>query len=139
MSNQSSINQTRALGERIEKYRLLKNITQDALADDAGIGVRTLRRVEAGESGTIDTLLRILNALDLPVELEDLIPDHTIRPIERARQTKTERSRATTQHRKKNLVSGRGPLHEKSVPSGSGGGEYPSKGDVRPSWGDGKR
>lgn len=139
MSNQSYINQMRALGERIEKYRLLKNITQDALADDAGIGVRTLRRVEAGESGTIDTLLRILNALDLPAELEDLIPDHTIRPIERARQTKTERSRATTQQRKDHVATGRASLHGTSVTSGSRGGKYPSKGDVRPSWGDGKR
>jgi transcriptional regulator with XRE-family HTH domain len=49
MSEQTSINQMRALGERIEKYRLLKNITQDALAEDAGIGVRTLRRVESGD------------------------------------------------------------------------------------------
>ena len=129
----------RALGERIEKYRLLKNVTQDALAEDAGIGVRTLRRLESGESGTIDTLLRILNALDVPVGLEDLIPDHSVRPIERARQTKKERSRATTQRSKDSPDSGRGHLHAKGAPSGGRGGEYPSKGGTRPSWGDGKK
>jgi transcriptional regulator with XRE-family HTH domain len=118
----------RALGERIEKYRLLKNITQDALAEDAGIGVRTLRRVESGESGTIDTLLRILNALKLPVGLEDLIPDHNVRPIERARQTKKERIRATTSRGKDSLDSGRGHYHTKGAPSGSRGGGIPPKG-----------
>ena len=40
------------LGARLAKIRLSRNITQEALAREAGIGVRTLRRLEAGGSCT---------------------------------------------------------------------------------------
>lgn len=120
----------KSLGERIEKYRLLKNITQADLADDAGIGERTLRRLEAGEGGTIDTLMRVLNALEIPEGLEDLVPDHTIRPIERIRQTKTERSRATTPRAKST-----NPMRGKQ----GGRTQIRPEKHAQPRWGDGKK
>lgn len=37
------------LGHRLAKLRLSRNVTQRRLADDAGIGLRTLRRIEADQ------------------------------------------------------------------------------------------
>ena len=35
-------------GQRLAQARLARNITQEALAREAGIGLRTLRQLEAG-------------------------------------------------------------------------------------------
>ena len=82
-SNRSPSKHERIVGQRVERLRLSRNITQADLAEQAGIGIRTLRRLEAGEGGTLDTFFRILSALKLDGNVELLIPDPAIRPIER--------------------------------------------------------
>ena len=62
-------------GSRLARLRLSRNVTQSMLAEDAGIGVRTLRRLEAGEPSTLDTFLRIALALDLGDAILGAIPD----------------------------------------------------------------
>ena len=64
------------------------------LAEDAGVGVRTLRRLEAGEPSTLDTFLRVALALDLGDTILGAIPTGHIRPIERVSRTGLERQRA---------------------------------------------
>ncbi len=71
------------MGSRFAKIRLSRNITQEHLAERAGIGVRTLRRIEAGHPSTLDSFLRIAQALELDDHLLNAIPSHDIRPIER--------------------------------------------------------
>jgi len=83
------------LGEQLERHRLLQNIAQTDLAEKAGISARTLRRLESGEGGTLDSFIRLLIALNIDSNLSVLIPDSTIRPMERVRQTKKERVRAS--------------------------------------------
>lgn len=85
----------RSLGERLEKTRLHLNISQSDLAKSAGISERTLRRLESGEGGTVDSLMRVLTALGLDDNLTNLVPDYAVRPVERARDAKTERRRAS--------------------------------------------
>ena len=74
---------------------MLQNIAQTDLAEKAGISARTLRRLESGEGGTLDSFIRLLIALNIDSNLSVLIPDSTIRPMERVRQTKKERVRAS--------------------------------------------
>ena len=83
------------MGEALEAFRLAGNITQKDLADKAGIGKRTLRRLEAGEGGTLDSLVRVLSALGLEDNLGLLIPKQDIRPMERAGVSGKQRQRAT--------------------------------------------
>lgn len=83
------------LGERLERNRLLQNIAQTDLAKKAGISTRTLRRLESGEGGTLDSFIRLLIALNIDSNLSMLIPDSTIRPMERVSQSKKERMRAS--------------------------------------------
>ena len=82
------------IGERLAKLRLSRNVTQANLAEKAGIGVRTLRRFEAGEPSTLDTFLRVAAALDLRDAILSVLPEGEIRPIERVSKRGGERKRA---------------------------------------------
>ena len=82
------------LGARLAKIRLSRNITQEALAREAGIGLRTLRRLEAGGSCTLDSFLRIVAVLGLTDHLLSAVPAQDIRPIERISARRSERKRA---------------------------------------------
>ena len=72
-----------ALGRRIEQIRLARNITQPQLAQEAGISARTLRNVEKGGGVSFDTFIRVLIALGIQHNLETLLPDPSVRPVER--------------------------------------------------------
>ncbi len=72
------------IGPRQARLRMSRNVTQSMLAKDAGISLRTLRRLEAGTPSTLDTFLRVAIALDFGEAILDAIPNGQIRPIERA-------------------------------------------------------
>ncbi len=82
------------IGSRLARLRLSRNVTQSMLAEDGGIGVRTLRRLEAGEPSTLDTFLRVALVLDLGDAVLGAIPTGEIRPIERVSRIRSERQRA---------------------------------------------
>lgn len=69
------------LGKRIEQLRIRKNLTQAQLAKEAGVGKRTLERIESGHSAQLTTFISILRALDLVDNLLDLIPDQEKSPM----------------------------------------------------------
>ena len=82
------------IGYRLARLRLSRNVTQATLAEDAGISLRTLRRLEAGDPSTLDTFLRVALALDLGDAILGAIPTGQIQPIERVSRTGSERRRA---------------------------------------------
>ena len=82
------------VGRRLAKLRLARNVTQEALANEAGVAVRTLRRLEAGQPSSLDSFLRIAIALGLGDELVAALPASDIRPIERMDMRGGERRRA---------------------------------------------
>jgi len=84
----------RALCERLEALRLTQNRTQADLAAEAGIGVRTLRRLEKGDGVAFDTLIRVMIALGLQDQLSSFLPDPSVRPMERLGASRQERQRA---------------------------------------------
>jgi transcriptional regulator with XRE-family HTH domain len=83
-----------ALCERLESIRLSRNITQRELAKEAGVSPRTIGRLAGGEGVSLDTFIRVLTALKIQQSLESLLPDPTVRPIERVGPTARERRRA---------------------------------------------
>lgn len=85
------------IGSRLAQLRLSRNVTQSMLASDAGIGVRTLRRLEAGQPSTLDSFLRVALALDLGDAILGALPTGEIRPIERVSRRRSERRRARPQ------------------------------------------
>lgn len=62
----------RGIGSRARAVRLSRNMTQDDLADRAGVGVASIRRFEKDGTTTLDTLSRIACALDAGKDLDDV-------------------------------------------------------------------
>ena len=68
------------LGRKIKEYRIMKEMSQQDLEDKTGVSIRSISRVERGESMQLDTLFKILLALDLGDNIDLLVPDQTKRP-----------------------------------------------------------
>ena len=84
-----------SLCSRLESERLQRNITQAELARQAGISVRTVRRMEKGEGISLATFIRVLKALQLEDRLEALLPPQEISPIQRVSKSTYVRERAS--------------------------------------------
>jgi len=82
------------LGERISRYRLNRNLTQDALAREAGVSLATLQRMEAGRSSQLTNLVRVLRALNLLDNLDVLIPEPPESPLQQIKLEGRKRRRA---------------------------------------------
>ena len=83
------------LGERIERYRIAAGLTQAELAEQAGIGKRTLERVEAGRGAELATLIRVLRALNALEGFERLLPELPPSPIEQLKLRGRQRQRVS--------------------------------------------
>src|SRR5258708_26801540 len=70
-----------ALGQRIRRLRLMRNMDQQATADKAGVSEKALRNLEAGRGSTVETLLRVLKALEYLQGIEMLAPEATVDPL----------------------------------------------------------
>lgn len=64
----------RIMGKRLETRRIRFNLTQAELAKAAGIGKRTLERLESGETVQSVVLLKVLQQLDLLEPVLHAIP-----------------------------------------------------------------
>ncbi len=83
------------LGSRLERTRLERNVTQQHLADQAGVGISTLKRLEGGGGTTLANTIRVLRALELLEGLELAIPEPAASPIERLKLAGRRRRRAS--------------------------------------------
>src|ERR1035437_2987773 len=70
-----------ALGERVRRLRLARNVDQRATAGKAGISEKALRNLESGHGSTVETLLRTLKALGYVQGIEMLAPEATVDPL----------------------------------------------------------
>ena len=73
------------LGQRLERYRLNRDLTQETLAHEAGVSLRTVVRLEQGESVQLSTLIRVLRALRLLANIDSLVPEPPISPIQQVK------------------------------------------------------
>lgn len=83
------------LGERIARHRIEAGLTQGELAERAGIGKRTLERVEAGRGAELVTLIRVLRTLNALDGLERLLPELPPSPIEQLKLRGKQRQRVS--------------------------------------------
>ena len=85
-----------ALGERIARLRLSKNLTQQQLAEQAGLGLRTVQRLELGAAATqLSGFVRVCRVLGLVEKFEALVPDEAASPMGQLKQRGRNRQRAT--------------------------------------------
>ncbi len=83
-----------SLGEQLRAERLRKNLTMDDVATLAGISVNTVRALETGKGGRVESLIRITQALSRTAWLETFRPAVKISPLQIA-QGKPKRQRAS--------------------------------------------
>jgi transcriptional regulator with XRE-family HTH domain len=83
------------LGRRLAGVRLERNWTQGFLATEAGVSRATVRRLESGHSTQLTNLLRILRALGLAGNLEGLVPQPEVRPLDALEREGRRRRRAS--------------------------------------------
>jgi transcriptional regulator with XRE-family HTH domain len=83
------------LGERVARHRIEAGLTQAELAERAGIGKRTLERVEAGLGAELVTLIRILRSLNATEGFERLLPELPASPIDQLKLRGKQRQRVS--------------------------------------------
>jgi transcriptional regulator with XRE-family HTH domain len=69
------------LGRRLQQLRLSRNIDQRTVAEKAGIARASLQNLEAGRGSSVQTLLRVLKALNYLEGIEALAPQPTVNPL----------------------------------------------------------
>jgi len=79
--SQTPVELQQALGERLRRLRLRRNLDQLQAAAKAGISEKALRNLEAGRGSTVETLLRVLKALDAVAGLDALAPPASVSPL----------------------------------------------------------
>ena len=84
------------MGNRIRRYRLQQNRPLQEVARDAGVGLRTAVRAEAGENPTLATVVKLLRALGRLDSLDAFLPPALPSPIEMAKLRGRVRERAGT-------------------------------------------
>jgi len=83
------------VGQLIARRRLAQQMTQAELAEQAGIGKRTLERVEAGQTAQFSTMIRIFRVLGLLPKLDQMLAEPPLRPLEAAARKGKARQRAS--------------------------------------------
>lgn len=85
----------RELGGRLQKERLNQNLSQDALANEAGVSRKTVTNLENGAGGTLGTFVAVLRALGQLSSLDAFLPQPEISPMQLLELRGKERQRAT--------------------------------------------
>lgn len=70
------------LGGRIRDYRIRMELTQGELADKSGVSMGTVVRIEQGKAVSTLLLITILRTLGVLENLETLLPELGISPIQ---------------------------------------------------------
>lgn len=87
---------TRAVAERARALRLLRNQTQQGLAERAGVSLGSLKRFERTGAIAFESLVRIAIALDATGELETWFAPPPFRTIDEAIARQKPRRRGRT-------------------------------------------
>lgn len=90
----------RRLGEQLQRIRLARNLDQRTVAERAGVSVRALRNLEAGQGSTLATFVRVLKALERTDLLTSFVETPTVNPLELLRKP-VERQRASSARKRK--------------------------------------
>ena len=70
------------IGKRLKSYRIRKNLSQKELASRAGISTLSVQNLEKGRFVTMVTFISILRMLKLLGNIETLVPELPISPVE---------------------------------------------------------
>ena len=69
------------LGNRLARVRKQHGYIQAQLAKEAGIGVATLKRMEGGQGGQLESWIKVAQALRMAESINTLLPEHFDSPM----------------------------------------------------------
>ncbi|MWN32282.1 MULTISPECIES: helix-turn-helix domain-containing protein [unclassified Gilliamella] len=93
------------LCRRIKMARIEKNLSQQELAKKSEIGIATIKRIEHGESITLQTLISVLRGLDELDQLNNLLAYNEVIHNSSIEQPKRKRKQKTTKTEKVNVLT----------------------------------
>ncbi|WP_300886286.1 helix-turn-helix domain-containing protein [uncultured Duncaniella sp.] len=70
------------IGDKIRALRLRQNITQVNLASDAQVSLSSVKKIEKGQIGSFDSLIRVLRVLGKLDVLQQLVEEEEMSPNE---------------------------------------------------------
>ena len=70
------------IGKRLKALRLKQNITQQRLAEESGVSLSTVKKIENGEIRSFDSLVRVLRTLGKLDVLRPLVEEEQLSPSE---------------------------------------------------------
>jgi transcriptional regulator with XRE-family HTH domain len=88
------------LGTHLRTLRLRRDLTQQQLAERAGLALGAVKNAERGRGARVRTLLRMLKALGRADWIDTLAPEISVSPLQMLRST-AQRQRAYSPRRKK--------------------------------------
>jgi transcriptional regulator with XRE-family HTH domain len=84
------------IGERLAALRLARDLTQRQVAEEAGLGLRTVQRLEQGAAAThLSGFIRVCRVLGLVERLDTFIPEPPVSPMAQLQQQVHKRRRAS--------------------------------------------
>ncbi|MBI3886728.1 MAG: helix-turn-helix domain-containing protein [Opitutae bacterium] len=85
------------LGARLARLRLARNMTQQQLAEQAGLGLRTVQRLELGAAATqLSGFVRVCRVLGLVERFDALVPESAASPMAQLESQGRKRQRASS-------------------------------------------
>lgn len=84
------------LGRRLARVRKQQGYTQIRLAEEAGLGVATLRRIEAGQDSQMESWLKLLKALRMLAAIDAMLPEQFTSPLAEVRAGARKRGRSSS-------------------------------------------
>jgi transcriptional regulator with XRE-family HTH domain len=104
------------LGLRLKAYRLKRNMLQKELADNAGISVSALKKLENNGKVTLENFMKVVFALRLEREMMNLFAPPALSIAQVEALNAPGRQRATKRSSKKSTLSSskQGPLNHES-------------------------
>jgi transcriptional regulator with XRE-family HTH domain len=82
------------LGSHLRNLRLLENLDQRTLAERAGVSLNAVKHLESGKGSRVNSLVKVLRAMDKVDWLEMLAPTVSISPVQMLKAESREPKRA---------------------------------------------
>ncbi len=76
------------IGEQVKRLRLLTDMDQRDLAEQAGVALNVVKNIEYGKGSTLASFIKVLKVLDRVEWLNALQPEVSISPIQMLRSRK---------------------------------------------------
>ena len=70
------------IGEHLKAVRLKQNITQQRLAEDSGVSLSSVKKIENGQIRSFDSFVRILRTIGRLEVLQPLVEEEQLSPSE---------------------------------------------------------